>query len=107
VIDDSRSTRISRAIGSSRHGSTLCDKSSGSTVGYLEAPFAEQTIVNGGHQSMPLDYNNVKSPVLSGKSSGSSLPCRTGPRGEGNTLVLYVRGRAGNVGRSPVHDDSR
>jgi Concanavalin A-like lectin/glucanases superfamily/NedA-like, galactose-binding domain len=31
----------------------------GSTVGYLSAPFAEQTIVNGGFQSMPLSYDNA------------------------------------------------
>ncbi|UCD51382.1 MAG: discoidin domain-containing protein, partial [Phycisphaerales bacterium] len=31
----------------------------GSTVGYLEAPFAERTIVNSGRQSMPLFYDNV------------------------------------------------
>jgi len=31
----------------------------GSTVGYLQAPFAEQTIVHGGSQSMPLFYDNT------------------------------------------------
>jgi hypothetical protein len=31
----------------------------GSTVGYFESPFAEQTIVHGGRQSMPLEYNNT------------------------------------------------
>ncbi|UCD51303.1 MAG: discoidin domain-containing protein, partial [Phycisphaerales bacterium] len=31
----------------------------GSTVGYLEEPFAEQTIVNSGRQSMPLFYDNA------------------------------------------------
>jgi len=31
----------------------------GSQVGYLEAPFAEQTIVNSGAQSMPLFYDNT------------------------------------------------
>jgi concanavalin A-like lectin/glucanase superfamily protein/F5/8 type C domain-containing protein len=31
----------------------------GSTVGYLSAPFAEQTIVNSGFQSMPLSYDNA------------------------------------------------
>jgi hypothetical protein len=31
----------------------------GSTVGHLEAPFAEQTIVNSGTQSMPLFYDNT------------------------------------------------
>jgi len=30
----------------------------GSTVGYLEEPFAERTIVNSGRQSMPLFYDN-------------------------------------------------
>jgi hypothetical protein len=30
----------------------------GSAVGYAQAPFAEQTIVRGGKQSMPLEYNN-------------------------------------------------
>ena len=37
----------------------------GSIVGYLDAPFAEQTIVHGGGQSMPLDYNNTISPFYS------------------------------------------
>ncbi len=38
---------------------------SGSMVGYIEAPFAEQTIVHGGRQSMPLEYNNIDSPWYS------------------------------------------
>ncbi|MCX5644522.1 MAG: hypothetical protein NTZ17_07525 [Phycisphaerae bacterium] len=38
---------------------------SGSIVGYLVAPFAERTIVHGGRQSMPLEYNNVNSPFYS------------------------------------------
>jgi regulation of enolase protein 1 (concanavalin A-like superfamily) len=37
----------------------------GSTVGYLQAPFAERTIVHGGKQSMPMDYNNIKTPFYS------------------------------------------
>jgi len=37
----------------------------GSTVGYIDAPFAEQTIVNGGGQSMPLEYNNENQPFYS------------------------------------------
>jgi len=36
-----------------------------STVGYFEAPFAEQTIVNGGAQSMPLQYDNSAAPFYS------------------------------------------
>ncbi len=34
------------------------DPTNGSLVGYEEPPFAEQTIVNGGRQSMPLYYDN-------------------------------------------------
>ena len=37
----------------------------GSTVGYLEAPFAEQRIVHGGRQSMPLQYDNTEAPFYS------------------------------------------
>ncbi len=33
--------------------------SNGSTVGHLESPFAEQSIVNNGSQSMPLFYENA------------------------------------------------
>ena len=38
---------------------------SGSVVGYLQAPFAERTIVHDGAQSMPIEYNNVNSPYYS------------------------------------------
>ena len=41
------------------------DNSSGSIVGYIEAPFAEQTIIHGGKQSMPFEYNNVNTPFYS------------------------------------------
>jgi len=37
----------------------------GSTVGYLDAPFAEQNIVRTGRQSMPLTYDNAASPFYS------------------------------------------
>jgi len=37
----------------------------GSTVGYFEAPFAEQRIVNSGRQSMPLEYDNSAAPFYS------------------------------------------
>jgi hypothetical protein len=35
----------------------------GSTVGYLQSPFAEQTIVHGGRQSMPLFYDSASAAV--------------------------------------------
>ena len=43
----------------------LTDGKSGSQVGYDAAPFAEQTILHGGKQSMPMEYNNVKTPFYS------------------------------------------
>jgi hypothetical protein len=43
----------------------MTDSKSGSVVGYLTAPFAEQTILHGGLQAMPLAYDNTKSPFYS------------------------------------------
>ncbi|MBP7050026.1 MAG: hypothetical protein KBE65_03335 [Phycisphaerae bacterium] len=40
-------------------------KENGSIVGYLDSPFTEGTIVHGGKQSMPFDYNNLASPYYS------------------------------------------
>ncbi|MGE5296986.1 MAG: carbohydrate binding domain-containing protein [Solirubrobacterales bacterium] len=40
-------------------------EASGSTVGNMSAPFAERTVVHGGNQSMPMDYDNSKSPYYS------------------------------------------
>jgi hypothetical protein len=37
----------------------MTDGKSGSQVGYTDAPFAERTIVSGGRQSMPLQYDNT------------------------------------------------
>jgi len=68
----------------------------GSTVGYTQAPFAEQKMVHGGKQSMPLDYNNVKSPFYSEVEREFS-PVEDWTAGAASTLILYVRGRAGNA----------
>ena len=42
------------------------DGNSGSVVGNMTAPFAEQTIIHGGKQSMPFEYNNVNAPLFGG-----------------------------------------
>jgi len=66
----------------------------GSTVGNLNAPFAETTIVNGGDQSMPLEYVNDTAPFY------SEAELDTGgadwAAGDADTLRLYVYGSAGN-----------
>jgi hypothetical protein len=70
-------------------------KSTGSRVGYLSAPFAEQKIVHGGRQSMPLDYNNVNSPWYSEAERTWATPQDWTVNGV-DTLTLYVRGRTSN-----------
>jgi hypothetical protein len=68
---------------------------SGAQVGYWEAPFAEQKIVHGGKQSMPFEYNNVKTPYYS--EAEQEFPAA---EGGGNydidTLVLWVHGKTTN-----------
>jgi hypothetical protein len=73
----------------------------GSTVGYTEAPFAEQKIVHGGRQSMPLDYNNLQSPFYS-EAEREFAPAQDWTIGDPVTLVLFVRGRFGN-GPAPLY----
>jgi len=68
---------------------------SGSVVGNAVAPFAEQTIVHSGKQSMPLDYNNVNTPFYSEAEQTFSTKQDWTADGT-DTLVLYVQGRAAN-----------
>ncbi len=69
--------------------------SNGSTVGHLESPFAEQTIVKSGNQSMPLFYDNAGASMseaeltLAGQDwSGSGV----------KSLTLSFRGDTNNGG---------
>jgi hypothetical protein len=71
------------------------DQSSGSTVGNIDAPFAEQTIVHGGLQAMPLDYNNVVAPYYSEAVRTWATP-QDWTAGDVNTLTLYFRGVSTN-----------
>jgi hypothetical protein len=72
----------------------LTDGLSGSMVGYMEAAngtFGETTIVHGGAQSMPMDYDNSVAPYYSEATRGFS-PVQNWT-GEGmDTLSLWVRG---------------
>jgi hypothetical protein len=67
----------------------------GSTVGNTQAPFAEQTIVHTGLQSMPLDYNNVNAPWYSEAEREWAAPQDWTVEGA-DTLILWIRGSAGN-----------
>ncbi|MBM4024572.1 MAG: LamG domain-containing protein [Planctomycetes bacterium] len=64
----------------------------GSTVGNLLAPFAERTIVHGGRQAMPVDYNNVKSPFYS-EAERVFSPLQDWTVGAVTDLSLWFRGR--------------
>jgi hypothetical protein len=67
----------------------------GATVGNLSAPFAEQTIVHGGRQSMPMDYDNAKTPFYS-EAELAFAPVQDWTVNGVSTLVLFVRGTATN-----------
>ena len=65
----------------------------GSTVGNVQPPFAEQTIVHGGRQAMPMDYNNAVTPFYS--EAGRTWPSPQDWTVNGVTdLTLYFRGNA-------------
>jgi hypothetical protein len=68
----------------------------GSTVGYAQSPFAERTVVQGGLQSMPLDYNNIQAPFYS-EAEREFATAQDWTVGAVKTLVLFVRGRVGNA----------
>jgi regulation of enolase protein 1 (concanavalin A-like superfamily) len=65
----------------------------GSTVGNVNAPFAEKSVVHGGTSAMPMWFDNTKSPFYSEAQREWATP--TAWTGGGvNTLVVYVRGNA-------------
>ena len=67
----------------------------GSTVGYLNAPFAEQGTVHSGRQSMPLAYDNTSVAVSEADLELSANWSLYGVK----SLSLYFYGAAGNTGQ--------
>ena len=65
--------------------------STGSQVGYRQSPFAEQTVVHGGGQSMPLAYNNAAARSIA-RPNGPSRRPKTGRANGADTLTLWFRG---------------
>ncbi len=70
----------------------------GMQVGYMEAPFAETTIVYSGSQSMPLIYNNAVPLGYSEAERFFDEPQDWTLYGI-STLTLYIRGAVGNNGQ--------
>jgi hypothetical protein len=69
----------------------LTTGASGSTVGHLTAPFAEQSIVHSGRQSMPMDYDNTKAPFYSEAERAFDTQQNWTTSGISD-LILYVQG---------------
>jgi hypothetical protein len=70
----------------------------GSIVGYGLPPFAEQTIVHGGKQAMPLAYDNTGSAAYS-EAERTFAAAQNWTKAGATTLVLYFHGTEGNTGQ--------
>ena len=68
----------------------------GATVGYTEPPFAEQTIVHEGRQSMPLAYDNTVAPGYSETQCTFDEPQDWTAHGV-TSLTLYFYGSADSI----------
>jgi len=68
----------------------------GSTVGYFDAPFAEQAIVNSGRQSMPLFYENTGGTTVSEAEREFDVS-QDWTRAGAAILTIHVRGAADNA----------
>ena len=68
----------------------------GSTVGNLDAPFAEMTIVHGGRQSMPLFYDNTGTTISEAEYTFGTQDWTSNGI---ESLSLYFYGAAGNGGQ--------
>jgi F5/8 type C domain/Carbohydrate binding domain len=78
------------------------DNGTGSTVGYMDAPFAEQSTVNNGGQSMPLEYNNASAPFYS--EAERDFTSQDWTTGGADTLVVHFRGKAATTVDQPGND---
>ncbi|UCD51240.1 MAG: discoidin domain-containing protein [Phycisphaerales bacterium] len=74
----------------------------GSVVGYLDAPFAERSIVNSGGQSMPLQYDNSSAPFYS--EAEWDVGGANWTTGGADTLVVHFRGNAASTPDTPGND---
>jgi hypothetical protein len=69
----------------------------GSQVGYTQAPFAEETIIHGGAQSMPLIYDTAG--VSFAETVRTFDPPQNWTLGGAETLTLFFRGQQDNTGQ--------
>jgi len=67
----------------------------GAIVGNFDPPFAETTIVHGGLQSMPVDYNNINDPFYS-EAEREFTSAQDWTADGAGVLVLFVKGSRAN-----------
>ncbi len=72
------------------------DPDNGSQVGHDDEPYAEQTIVHGGAQSMPVDYNNIIAGLSEVTKTLTSV--RDWTDEDVKALSLWFRGYPASVG---------
>jgi len=70
----------------------------GSQTGYTLPPYAEQTTVHSGKQSMPLQYNNTAGVTNSEAELKLGSPPRDWTEGGVTTLSIWFHGRPGSTG---------
>jgi hypothetical protein len=70
------------------------DPTNGSLVGYANPPFAEQTIVHSGNQSMPFEYNNA---VGKSEATLTLTSNRDWTVHDVDTLTIWYRGTSSNT----------
>jgi hypothetical protein len=66
---------------------------SGAIVGNAQTPYAEQTIIHGGNQSMPMAFDNTMNPYYSETQREWTTP-QVWTAGGANTLKVFFRGEA-------------
>jgi len=99
IVDDFESYTDNEG---SRIAQTWLDGSTngaGSVVGNPAAPFAERTIVHGGKQSMPITYDNTKTPFYS-EAEREFVPVQDWSPGRMNTLSVWIRGNVVSFAQS-------
>ena len=67
----------------------------GSTVGNLQAPFAERSLVNSGSQAMPMEYDNSLAPFYS-EAERTWAALQNWTSSGADTLWVHFRGNADN-----------
>ena len=78
------------------------ENGTGSTVGYLTEPFAEQSIVYADSQAMPLEYDNATEPSYS--EAQRDFGSEDWTAGNADTLVIHFRGNAAATADQPGND---